>query len=121
MFGVYTVLTLMRRTQCSPKFQVFKSVIKSHVSKKYFTYYYLTLSMPTTWKQRKEARNSKDADMLSDIKNLDIMLGGNRLEREGNKFSKSGRRPDGPSYNTLMNQDFNFHSNSRGGDIRSCS
>ena len=37
--------------------------------------------MPTTRKQKK-ARKSREADMLSDIKNLDIMLGGNKLEGE---------------------------------------
>ena len=59
--------------------------------------------------------------MLSDRETLDIMLGGNCLEREGTEFSNSGRRPDGPTYNTLMNQDINSHSNSKGGEIRSCS
>ena len=37
--------------------------------------------MPITRKQKK-ARKSSEVDMLSDIENLDIMLGGNHLERE---------------------------------------
>ena len=34
-----------------------------------------------------EARKSREADMLSDNKNLDIMLGSNQLEREESEFS----------------------------------
>ena len=40
-----------------------------------------TFFMPTTRKQKK-ARKSREQDMLSDIENLDIMLGGNSLDRE---------------------------------------
>ena len=36
--------------------------------------------MPTTKKQEK-ARKSREAEMLSDIENLDIMLGGNHFDR----------------------------------------
>ena len=38
--------------------------------------------MPTTRKPKSMARKSREAHMLSDIENLDIMLGSNRLERE---------------------------------------
>ena len=38
--------------------------------------------MPTTSKQRSEARKSRVADMLSDFENLDIMLGSIQLGRE---------------------------------------
>ena len=42
--------------------------------------------------------------MLSDIENLDIMLGSNHLEREKNELSNSVLRPESPSYNALVNQ-----------------
>ena len=37
--------------------------------------------MPTT-REQKKARNSRETDMLSDIKNLDIIAGGSNLESE---------------------------------------
>ena len=55
--------------------------------------------------------------MLSVIENLDIMLGGRNLERDESEMSNSGRRPYSPSYNNSMNQDNNFHPNSREGEI----
>ena len=42
--------------------------------------------MPTTRKQKTRARKSREADMLSDSENLDIMLSSNRLEREESEF-----------------------------------
>ena len=51
--------------------------------------------------------------MLSDIENLDIMVGGNNLEREESGSSKLGRRPECPSYSALINQNVQSHSNSR--------
>ena len=68
--------------------------------------------MPTTRKQ-KRARKSTEADMLSDIKNLDIMFGGKRFEREESESSNFGRRPDSPCYDTSVNKNTNSHSNSR--------
>ena len=57
--------------------------------------------------------------MLSDIENLDIMLGaGNDLEREESEFSNYVRRPQNPGYNALVNQDVKSHSNSREAEIR---
>ena len=47
---------------------------------------------------------SREADMLSDIENLDVMLGGNHLERDESDISNYGRRPESPSYDTLLNQ-----------------
>ena len=41
--------------------------------------------MPTTRKQKK-ARKSTEAEMLSDIENLDFMLGANHLERARSEF-----------------------------------
>ena len=47
--------------------------------------------MPTTRKQ-KNVRKSRGAEMLSDIENLDIMLEGNRLEREESEYGGFNRR-----------------------------
>ena len=47
------------------------------------------------------------------------MLGGNNLEREESESSNSGRRPELPSYNALINQNVQSHSNSREAEIRS--
>ena len=63
--------------------------------------------MPTTRKQKRKARKSREADMLSDIENLDIMLGGNNLVREESESSNFGRRPDSPCYDTSVNQNTN--------------
>ena len=52
--------------------------------------------MPTTRKQKK-ARKSREAEMLSDIENLDIMLGGNhcdRNERNESVNSNQAGRPE---------------------------
>ena len=74
--------------------------------------------MPTTRKQKSKERKSRGANMLSEIRNLDIMLGGIRLEREESEFSNSVRRPESPSYNALANHDVNSHTNSREDEIR---
>ena len=74
--------------------------------------------MPTTRKQQKEARKSGEADMLSDIGSLNIMLGSNCLKREESEFSNSVRRPESPSYNAMVNHDVSSHFNSREDEIR---
>ena len=48
--------------------------------------------MPTTRKQAK-ARKSRGLEMLSDIENLDIMLGEKQSEREESVDSNLARRP----------------------------
>ena len=74
--------------------------------------------MPTTRKQKSNTRESREADMLSDIENLEIMLGSNRLQREESEFSNSVRGPESPSYNGLVTHDVNSHSNFREDEIR---
>ena len=64
--------------------------------------------MPTTRKQEK-ATKSREVDMLSDIKNLDVMLGGNHFERDESETSNYGRGPESPSFATLLNQDSKSH------------
>ena len=46
------------------------------------------------------------------------MLGSDRLEKEESEIGNSVRRPEGPSYNALVNHDVNSHSNSREDEIR---
>ena len=71
--------------------------------------------MPTTRKQKK-ARKSRGIEMLSDLENLDIMLGENhfnRNERDGSVSSNFGRRPGSTSADELRNNDENRHSVTR--------
>ena len=74
--------------------------------------------MFTTRKQKSKARKSIEADIISDIENLDIMLGSNHLERQERELSNSVCRPESPSYNALVNHDVNSHFNSREDEIR---
>ena len=53
--------------------------------------------MPTTKEETKKTRKSRGVEMLSDIQDLDIMLGENTPEREESEFSNSVRRPESPS------------------------
>ena len=59
--------------------------------------------MPTIRKQKK-SRKSRDQDRLSDIENLDIMLGGNSLDREESISSDIGRRPESAIYGNLLTE-----------------
>ena len=74
--------------------------------------------MPTKRKQKNRARKSREADMSSDIENLDIMLDSNHFERGERRFSNSARRSESPRYNTLKFNESNSHSNSRENEIR---
>ena len=51
--------------------------------------------MPTTRKQKK-ARKSREAEMLSDIENLDIMLGGNHFDRNERNESVNSNQAGRP-------------------------
>ena len=42
--------------------------------------------MPTTRKQKTTARRSREADMLSDLENMDVMPGNDHVEREDIEF-----------------------------------
>ena len=72
--------------------------------------------MPTTRKQKK-ARKSREQDMLSDIENLDKMLGGNSLDRKECVYSNLGRRPERPRYENLLNQNSQSLSNTREAEV----
>ena len=65
--------------------------------------------MPTTRKQKK-ARKSREAEMLSDIENLDIMLGGShfdRNERSESMYSNQAGRPESLFEDELENENEN--------------
>ena len=42
--------------------------------------------MPTTRKQKIKARKSREGEMLSDVENINIMLGSKHFEREDREF-----------------------------------
>ena len=51
--------------------------------------------------------------MLSDIESIDVMLGGNHLEREESEYDNSSRRSNSPNLNTHENDEENHYPNSR--------
>ena len=76
--------------------------------------------MPTTRKQKK-ARKSRGLEMLSDIENLDIMLGENHFgtrEREGSLNSNLPRRSRSFASNESENEDGNIGRSQRNIDSR---
>ena len=76
--------------------------------------------MPTTRKQKK-ARKSRGLEILSDIENLDIMLGGDRYngtERERSLDSNSVRRRESVISNNLDNEGESLFSNCRNDEPR---
>ena len=76
--------------------------------------------MPTTRKQKK-TRKSRGLEVLSDIENLDIMLGGdhfNRAERERSLDSTSARRRESITSNNLENEGGSLYSDHRNDDLR---
>ena len=64
-------------------------------------------------RKQKKARNYRGAEMLSDINNLDSMLGGNHLERKEGEFSDSIRRRGSPNFNAAENNEEYSYPNSR--------
>ena len=68
--------------------------------------------MPTTRKQKK-ARRSRGLEILSDIENLDIMLGENHFNGSGRDNSLNGtsiRRQNSIVSNNLEDEETNLHS-----------
>ena len=77
--------------------------------------------MPTTRKQKK-ARKSRGLEILSDIENLDIMLGENIFkgtERDGSLDSSSVRRHESIVSNNLDEGEENPYSDHRNSNVRS--
>ena len=73
-------------------------------------YYNQDFLMRTTSKQKKE-RENRGREMLSDVENLDIMLGGNHFERKESEDSNLARRPESVSCNVSENSEENLYSN----------
>ena len=76
--------------------------------------------MPTTRKQKK-ARKSRGLEILSDIENLDIMLGENHFnetERDESLESASVRRHDSVMSNNLENEGGSSYSNHMNSNVR---
>ena len=65
--------------------------------------------MPTTRKQKK-TRKSRGLEMLSDIENLDILLGGDHFEREESEDRNLARRPESVNCNASENNEENLYS-----------
>ena len=53
--------------------------------------------MPSTRKQKAKERRSRQLDMLSDVENVDIMLGSYSRDDEGNDISENGVNLDSGS------------------------
>ena len=64
--------------------------------------------MPTTRKQKK-TRKSRRAE----IESLDIILGGNHLEREESEYGSLNRMSNSPNFNVYENNEGNCYSNPR--------
>ena len=76
--------------------------------------------MPTTRKQKK-ARESRGLEILSDIENLDIMLGENdfkETEKDESLDSASVRRHDSVMSNNLENEGGSSYSNHMNSNAR---
>ena len=76
--------------------------------------------MPTTRKQKK-TRKSRGLEILSDIENLDIMLGNNHfngIERERSLDSNSARRRNSVASDNQENEDESLYSNCRNNEPR---
>ena len=78
--------------------------------------------MPTTRKQKK-ARKSRGLEILSDIENLDIMLGENHFNdtrRDESLDGTSIRRQESITSNNLENEEMDLHSNHRNLGVGTC-
>ena len=74
--------------------------------------------MPTVRKQKSKSQKSQEAEMLSDLGKMDMMLGSDLFEREDSEFGYSARRPESPIYDALVDHSTNSHSNSGANEIR---
>ena len=73
--------------------------------------------MPVTRKQKSNARRSREADMISNLENINLMIRSGLSERENRDFGNSVMRPESPSFDALIDHSFNSHSNSRENEI----
>ena len=73
---------------------------------------WLTL-IPTTKKQQNRATRSRDAYIISNRENMDVLISRDRYEREDRGFGDSTRRPESLNCESLMNLNLNRNPNSR--------
>ena len=103
--GIYTHAFLERDTIL---FDTLKQLKPDFLIK----YYNQDFLMPTTKKQKKTTKStSRGLEMLSDIENLDIMLGGNHFERKESEDSNLARRRERISCNASENNEEILYSN----------
>ena len=74
--------------------------------------------MPATLKQESRARKSREAKMLSELKNRDIMLDSNHFERKDSEFRNSAIRPKIPNYDAFLDCNTKCRTNSSENEIR---
>ena len=78
--------------------------------------------MPTT-REQKKAIKSRGLEILSDIKNLDVMLGTNHssdMEKDENLNSNLDRQPESATSNVLENDHENIHVISKITNLGNC-
>ena len=56
--------------------------------------------------------------MISDLENMDVMIGNCPYEKEDSEYGNSVRRPESCSYDTLIDHNSNSHSNSRNNEAK---
>ena len=52
--------------------------------------------------QKSKARRSREADMISDLENIDVMIGSGHSEKEDSEIGNSVRRPESPTNAALI-------------------
>ena len=67
--------------------------------------------MLVTRKEKSKARLSRDADMISKLENMDVMIGNGHFKRKDSEFENS-------SYDAPNDYNSNSHTNSRENEIR---
>ena len=56
--------------------------------------------------------------MISDMENMEVMIGRNNYAEDDSEFGDFARRPESPNYETLIDHNSNSNSNSRENEIR---
>ena len=69
--------------------------------------------MPVTRKEKSKARRSREAEMISDLENMDVMIGSGHSGREDIEFGNSVRRPESHRYDALTDNNSNSQAQER--------
>ena len=108
---VYIAITLFGRTQPGKLFYRSTLFNKTSFPIKIIQTFTIGVSMHST-RKRKKPRKYRGQQMLSDIENLDRMLGANIFDREESEVIILARRPESASCNASDNEK-NLHLNTR--------